>query len=178
MSYAIQVDRAGGPEVMVRRLLHRAGYRFRLHAGDLPGRPDIVFRGRRKVIFVHGCFWHRHDGCKQTTTPKTRREFWANKFAANRKRDAAAVSCLLCNRSGIGARGSIGPQDGTREAVVRAPLRRRTWRLRAAPRYGPVAGLAPRVRGGIRARRAWARPILRGRCRVCGASRSSAGRCV
>ena len=83
-----------GPEVMVRRLLHRAGYRFRLHAGDLPGRPDIVFRGRRKVIFVHGCFWHRHDGCRRTTTPKTRREFWANKFAANRKRDAAAVSCL------------------------------------------------------------------------------------
>ena len=83
-----------GPEMIVRRLLHRAGYRFRLHAGDLPGRPDVVFRGRRKVIFVHGCFWHRHDGCKRTTTPKTRREFWADKFAANRKRDAAAVSRL------------------------------------------------------------------------------------
>ncbi|MDE0457270.1 MAG: very short patch repair endonuclease [Chromatiales bacterium] len=83
-----------GPEMMVRRLLHREGYRFRLHAGDLPGRPDIVFRRRRKVIFVHGCFWHRHEGCKRTTTPRTRREFWVDKFAANRKRDAAAVSSL------------------------------------------------------------------------------------
>ena len=83
-----------GPEMMVRRLLHREGYRFRLHAGDLPGRPDVVFRGRRKVIFVHGCFWHRHEGCKRTTTPRTRREFWMDKFAANRKRDAAAVSSL------------------------------------------------------------------------------------
>ena len=83
-----------GPEMIVRRLLHREGYRFRLQAGDLPGRPDIVFRGRRKVIFVHGCFWHRHEGCKRTTTPKTRREFWADKFTANRKRDAVAVSCL------------------------------------------------------------------------------------
>ena len=83
-----------GPEMMVRRLLHREGYRFRLHAGELPGRPDIVFRGRRKAIFVHGCFWHRHEGCRRTTTPKTRREFWADKFAANRKRDAVAVSCL------------------------------------------------------------------------------------
>ena len=83
-----------GPEMTVRRLLHREGYRFRLHAGDLPGCPDIVFRGRRKVIFVHGCFWHRHEGCKRTTTPKTRREFWADKFAANRKRDAVAVSHL------------------------------------------------------------------------------------
>ena len=83
-----------GPEMIVRRLLHREGYRFRLHAGDLPGRPDIVFRGRRKVIFVHGCFWHRHEGCRRTTTPKTRREFWEDKFAANRKRDAVAVSSL------------------------------------------------------------------------------------
>ena len=83
-----------GPEMVVRRLLHREGYRFQLHDADLPGRPDIVFRGRRKVIFVHGCFWHRHEGCKRTTTPKTRRKFWADKFAANRKRDADAVSCL------------------------------------------------------------------------------------
>ena len=83
-----------GPEVIVRRLLHREGYRFRLHASDLPGRPDIVFRGRRKVIFVHGCFWHRHEGCRRTTTPKTRRKFWEDKFATNRKRDAVAVSSL------------------------------------------------------------------------------------
>lgn len=82
------------PEMIVRRILHGAGYRYRLHAGDLAGRPDIVFRPRRKAIFVHGCFWHRHEGCKRTTTPKTRREFWEDKFAANQKRDAAAVSFL------------------------------------------------------------------------------------
>ena len=78
----------------VRRLLHGAGYRFRLQAADLPGRPDIVFRSRHKVVFVHGCFWHRHEGCRKTTTPRTRREFWEGKFAANRKRDAEAVSSL------------------------------------------------------------------------------------
>ena len=82
------------PEMIVRRILHHEGYRYRLHAGDLPGRPDIVFRRRRKAIFVHGCFWHRHEGCKRTTTPKTRREFWEDKFTANRKRDADAVAAL------------------------------------------------------------------------------------
>ena len=82
------------PEMIVRRLLHGAGYRYRLHAGDIPGRPDIVFRRRRKVIFVHGCFWHRHEGCKRTTTPRVRREFWETKFADNRKRNVAVVSSL------------------------------------------------------------------------------------
>lgn len=76
------------PEMIVRRLLHRAGYRYVLHAPDLPGRPDLVFRPRRKAIFVHGCFWHRHSGCRRATTPKTRREFWLAKFAANVERDA------------------------------------------------------------------------------------------
>lgn len=83
-----------GPEMIVRRLLHLAGYRFRLQAADLPGRPDIVFRSRRKVVFVHGCFWHRHQGCRKATTPRTRREFWEAKFKENRKRDAEAVSSL------------------------------------------------------------------------------------
>ncbi|OIQ78581.1 very short patch repair protein [mine drainage metagenome] len=75
------------PEMIVRRLLHALGYRFRLHATDLPGRPDIVFRPRKKVIFVHGCFWHRHPGCAKSSTPKTRTEFWNSKFAANKERD-------------------------------------------------------------------------------------------
>lgn len=82
------------PEMIVRRFLHGKGYRFRIHTGDIPGRPDIVFRGRRKAIFVHGCFWHRHEGCKRTTTPKTRRKFWEDKFSANQKRDANVVSSL------------------------------------------------------------------------------------
>ena len=82
------------PEMFVRQLLHRQGYRFRLHAGDLPGRPDIVFRSRRKAIFVHGCFWHHHEGCKRATVPKTRATYWKRKFESNQKRDIASISAL------------------------------------------------------------------------------------
>lgn len=82
------------PEMFVRRLLHKQGYRFRLHAQNLPGRPDMVFRGRRKVIFIHGCFWHHHKGCKKATIPKTRTSFWKEKFESNRKRDTASVLAL------------------------------------------------------------------------------------
>ena len=76
------------PELIVRRALHSSGYRYRLHAAELPGRPDIVFRPKRKVIFVHGCFWHRHQGCPRSSVPKTRAAFWENKFAKNCDRDA------------------------------------------------------------------------------------------
>lgn len=76
-----------GPEWVVRRLLHGAGYRYRLHDRRLPGRPDIVFPGRRKAIFVHGCFWHGHD-CAKGRLPKTRLDYWAPKIEANRERDA------------------------------------------------------------------------------------------
>ena len=75
------------PEIAVRKLLHSMGYRFRLHRKDLPGSPDIVLPKYKTVIFVHGCFWHRHENCKYSTTPKTRREFWENKFKVNLKRD-------------------------------------------------------------------------------------------
>jgi DNA mismatch endonuclease (patch repair protein) len=78
------------PELIVRRMLHSMGYRYRLHAPELPGKPDIVFRPRRRVIFVHGCFWHRHPGCSKATTPKTMREFWQNKFKKNVQRDLSA----------------------------------------------------------------------------------------
>jgi DNA mismatch endonuclease (patch repair protein) len=76
-----------GPEIAVRRLLHGLGYRFRLHRSDLPGKPDIVLPKYKTVVFVHGCFWHRHVGCKKTTTPKSRLEFWADKFERNIERD-------------------------------------------------------------------------------------------
>lgn len=76
------------PELLVRSLVHRLGFRFRLHRRDLPGTPDLVFSSRRKVIFVHGCFWHRHAGCKKASSPKTRVEFWQEKFAKNVERDA------------------------------------------------------------------------------------------
>lgn len=82
------------PEIFVRRLLHKQGYRFRLHAKDLPGQPDIVFRGRKKAIFVHGCFWHCHEGCKRASMPKTRTAYWKPKLEANRKRDAKSLSAL------------------------------------------------------------------------------------
>jgi len=82
------------PEMIVRRALHAAGYRFRLHRKDLPGSPDLVLPGRRAVVFVHGCFWHRHAGCKRTTTPRTRAAFWAAKFAANEARDARVCAAL------------------------------------------------------------------------------------
>ena len=77
------------PELRVRRLVHAMGYRYRLHRRDLPGRPDLVFISRRKAIFVHGCFWHRHAdrACKLARMPKSRLEFWAPKFAANATRD-------------------------------------------------------------------------------------------
>ena len=76
------------PEVRLRSLLHRAGFRFRLHAKDLPGRPDVVLPKYRTAIFVHGCFWHRHPGCRNATTPSTRPEFWQQKFQSNVIRDA------------------------------------------------------------------------------------------
>lgn len=82
------------PEVLVRSFLHRNGFRFRLHHKDLPGSPDIVLRKYNTVIFVHGCFWHRHSGCPYTTSPKTRKEFWENKFKENTKRDAGNIQKL------------------------------------------------------------------------------------
>ncbi|MDG3601871.1 very short patch repair endonuclease [Pseudomonas aeruginosa] len=75
------------PELAVRSLIHRLGFRFRLHRRNLPGTPDIVFPSRRVAIFVHGCFWHGHD-CKRGRPPKTRPEFWMPKLAANKARDA------------------------------------------------------------------------------------------
>lgn len=81
------------PEMTVRGQLHRAGFRFRLHRRDLPGRPDIVLPRYRAAIFVHGCFWHGHD-CSLFRMPATRTEFWATKITANRHRDADAVAAL------------------------------------------------------------------------------------
>ena len=76
-----------GPEIAVRRILHRLGFRFRLHGKDLPGKPDVVMPKWRAVVFIHGCFWHRRPGCRKASTPKTRVDFWKKKFAANVKRD-------------------------------------------------------------------------------------------
>lgn len=83
------------PEMLVRSLLHRQGFRFRLHARDLPGHPDIVLPRYHTVIFVHGCFWHGHENCRLFRWPKTREEFWRNKITRNRKNDRKSVQELL-----------------------------------------------------------------------------------
>lgn len=79
-------QRDSAPEMLVRRLVHRMGYRYRLHVRQLAGSPDLVFPRLKKLVFVHGCFWHRHR-CKRATTPATRRAFWAEKFEKNKARD-------------------------------------------------------------------------------------------
>ncbi|MEQ5788431.1 DNA mismatch endonuclease Vsr [Erythrobacter sp. NFXS35] len=84
------------PEVRLRRELHALGHRFRLHARDLAGTPDIVMPRRKAAIQVHGCFWHRHVGCKYTSTPATRPDFWQAKFDSNRSRDARNLAQLQC----------------------------------------------------------------------------------
>jgi DNA mismatch endonuclease (patch repair protein) len=83
------------PELALRRALHALGLRYRLHAKGVPGKPDIVMPRCHAVIFVHGCFWHRHAGCRYATVPATRPDFWAAKFDANAARDAAVRSALL-----------------------------------------------------------------------------------
>ena len=81
------------PELFVRRVTYSLGYRYRLHGRDLPGTPDLVFRGRRKAIFVHGCFWHGH-GCGRSHKPRTRSEYWSAKLSRNRARDKRQLDSL------------------------------------------------------------------------------------
>lgn len=83
------------PELAVRRLVHSMGFRYRLHDKGLPGRPDLVFAGRRKLIFVHGCFWHRHGDCRLARLPKSRLDFWKPKLDANVTRDRAVENQLV-----------------------------------------------------------------------------------
>jgi DNA mismatch endonuclease (patch repair protein) len=78
------------PEMIVRRMVHGMGFRFRLHVKSLPGTPDLVFAKRKKVIQVHGCFWHGHAGCSRSTLPTTNASFWSDKISANKKRDRKA----------------------------------------------------------------------------------------
>lgn len=75
------------PEMKLRRLVHRMGFRYRLHVKELPGKPDLVFPARNAVIFMHGCFWHRHEGCSLARLPKSKLEFWKPKLEANKERD-------------------------------------------------------------------------------------------
>lgn len=82
------------PEMAVRSYLHRRGLRYRLHDRSLPGKPDLVFKSRRVVVFVHGCFWHGHPGCSKARIPKTREEFWRSKIETNAARDRRSIRRL------------------------------------------------------------------------------------
>jgi len=87
-------DRDTGPEMAVRSALHKCGFRFRLRGKDLPGKPDIVLPKYKTVIFVHGCFWHRHENCKYCYTPKSHEEFWHTKFQRTIERDAENMQAI------------------------------------------------------------------------------------
>lgn len=117
------------PEMQVRRYLHASGFRFRLNVRSLPGSPDLVLAKWRTVIFVHGCFWHRHEGCALAYTPKSRQDFWLEKFEKNVTRDASAVVALKA--------------AGWNVIVV--------WEctLRDAQRDAALTGLAYRIREGV-----------------------------
>nr|WP_245331029.1 DNA mismatch endonuclease Vsr [Mesorhizobium sophorae] len=98
-------------EIRVRRAAHSIGLRYRLHRNDLPGKPDLVFPRFGLALFVHGCFWHRHPGCRKASTPKSREDFWAEKFDKNVRRDSDAVTAL----SGLGWRSAIIWECETRD---------------------------------------------------------------
>ena len=87
-------NRDTAPEKIVRSLIHRMGYRFRLHSIRLPGKPDIVLPRHKKVVMVHGCFWHGHEGCRRGTPPSSNKEFWFGKISKNRKRDRDVLEQL------------------------------------------------------------------------------------
>lgn len=113
------------PELAVRRALFAEGLRFRLHRKDLPGKPDIVLPGRKIAIFVHGCFWHQHTGCRYAKMPASNSEFWAEKLLANVERDHQAVSTLR----EAGWRVLTVWECSTRNKETKTPLRiaLRTW---------------------------------------------------
>ncbi len=82
------------PEIFVRKMVYAMGYRYRLHAKELPGQPDLVFRKKKKAIFVHGCFWHQHEECKQGHIPKSNLPYWIPKLERTKKRDAGNLEKL------------------------------------------------------------------------------------
>ena len=128
-----------GPELLVRRALFGVGFRFRLHRRDLPGAPDIVLPGRRTAIFVHGCFWHAHQGCRLAKIPATRRDFWERKLMGNAMRDRRAIEELIAS----GWRVLVVWECALRRAELRASLPEflREWVLGNSP-FGEVSGAA------------------------------------
>ncbi|MGK0151236.1 very short patch repair endonuclease [Pseudomonas putida] len=121
------------PEIKVRRMLHRHGFRFRLHCKKLSGKPDLVLPRYRVCIFVHGCFWHRHPGCRYATTPKTRVDFWQHKFDQNVSRDTKVKNELLASGWRVielwecGIRGPESEMDWLFEAIRDCNQKSLSW---------------------------------------------------
>jgi len=135
------------PEMIVRRDLHRHGFRFRLDVRKLPGSPDLVLTRHRSAVFVHGCYWHRHPGCRFVTMPKTRVAFWEEKFSRNVERDRAAVASL----EDLGWRVAIVWECALREGSREAGLRElRDWLVDPS---APVTIELPSSTGGRHARK-------------------------
>ena len=133
-----------GPEMIVRRAAHALGLRFRLHRKDLPGRPDLVFPRHKVALFVHGCFWHRHSGCRLASTPKSRTDYWQDKFAANVDRDAQAERSLRA----AGWRVATVWECETRKPELLAEALYRV--MPHSPDLHPVGRLAGRGRESVR----------------------------
>ncbi len=138
------------PELLVRRMLHAIGYRYRVHARGLPGRPDLAFTRRKRAVFVHGCFWHGHDCAQGTRVPKTNTEFWRAKIARNRARDAEVEAKLAAAGWASIAVWECGMRDGAALAArLRAflgPVRSGPERERAGDEPGPSSSLGERTR--------------------------------
>ncbi len=106
------------PEMIIRRGLHALGFRYRLHDRKRPGRPDLVFPRYRAVVFVNGCFWHRHEGCRYASTPATRPDFWTEKFRLNVARDRKNVTTLLASGWRVALVWECALKDGRVEEVL------------------------------------------------------------
>ncbi|MCZ8150089.1 MAG: very short patch repair endonuclease [Roseomonas sp.] len=140
------VGRNTRPELAVRRLLHAMGYRFRTNRRDLPGTPDVVLPGRRKVVFVHGCFWHGgHAGCGRARVPQANRAYWVAKIERNRRRDAAQVRALRRQGWSVAVVWECQIRDTARLArrlarFLEAPTREPGTRRAAGPRASAATG--------------------------------------
>ncbi len=140
-------QRDTGPEMVLRRILHRHGLRYRLHDRSLPGSPDLVFPRFQSVVFVHGCFWHVHEGCKFATKPSSRKTFWKEKFDANRKRDRRNYDTLVASgwRVLVVWECAIkGQKEDELDKLGKAVAR---W-LKSDNRYGEIGGI-----GGVSAKK-------------------------
>ena len=128
------------PELVVRKALFSQGFRYRLHRRDLPGAPDIVIGSRKVVIFVHGCFWHMHAGCKNAKMPQTRPDFWRAKLQKNVERDERAIEAL----NSAGWRVLVAWECATRDAakIPKMPRVLKNWIEGSAP-FGEISGATP-----------------------------------